>query len=39
MRTLWALCSLPMAQLALIVQNAGQVNVRAKQVELAAPQS
>jgi hypothetical protein len=38
-RTLWALCSLRKAPLALIVQNAGQVNVRAHQAEVAAPES
>jgi hypothetical protein len=39
MQRLWALCSLRKAPLALIVQNAGQVNVRAQQVEVAAPES
>jgi hypothetical protein len=39
MRTLWALCILRNARQSLIVEIGGQVNVRAQQVEVAAPES
>jgi hypothetical protein len=39
MQTLRTLCSFRKAPLAVIVQNAGQVNVRSQQGDVAAPEN